>query len=155
MSWANAVWWLLYAFAAIAVQAVLPGVDFLLPGFIVALQERRLFQIAFVGTAFLLMQEGMGSMAFGGILLWYAVASVLYWIACSLFQGGSFLFIFLLSCILSGVRYVLFGTLASLQNIPWEPASLLDECFFQAVLTPCIWWAATSLRGDLSREAGE
>ncbi len=155
MSWANAGWWTLYAFAAISVQAVLPGLDFLLPGFIVALQERRPFQTVFIGAAFVLAQEGMGSMAFGGMLLWYAVTALLYFAACSLFQGGSFLFIFLLSCLLSGVHYVLFGTLATLQDIPWEPASLLDECFFQAVLTPCIWWVATSLRGDLSREAGE
>ncbi|MBQ4616015.1 MAG: hypothetical protein IJB29_04810 [Mailhella sp.] len=155
MSWANVGWWLLYAFAAISLQAVLPGVDFLFPGFILALQERRIFQTLFLGCVFMLAQEGMGSMAFGGTLLWYAVTALAYYVACSLFQGGSFLFIFLLAVILSGAHYVIFGVLASLQGIPWEPALLLDECFFQAVLTPCIWLAASSLRRGVRHEAGE
>ena len=54
MMWANAGWWLAYAFAAISMQAALPGLDFLLPGFILALQERRLFQTLFIGTTFMM-----------------------------------------------------------------------------------------------------
>ena len=153
MSWANAGWWLLYAFAAISLQAAMPGVDFLLPGFIIALQERRIFQSLLVGTAFMLAQEGMGSMAFGGTLLWYAVTAIAYYASCSLFQGHSFLFIFLLACLLAGVHYIVFGLLASLQDIPWEPALLLEECFLQAVLTPFIWLIAASLRRGLKHEA--
>ena len=155
MSWANAGWWLLYVIAAISLQAVMPGVDFLLPGFIIALQERRIFQSLLVGVSFILVQEGMGSMAFGGMLLWYAVTALAYYVACSLFQGGSFLFVFLLATVLSGVHYIIFGFLASLQGIPWEASILIDECFFQAMLTPCIWWVASSLRRGLRHEAGE
>ena len=153
MMWGNAGWWLAYAFAAISMQAALPGLDFLLPGFILALQERRLFQALFIGTAFMMAQEGMGSMAFGGTLLWYAVAAVAYFMACSLFQGRSFLFILLLAILLSGVRYVIFGFLANLQGIPWEPSILLDECFLQAVLTPVICALASALRRGVKHEA--
>ena len=63
------------------------------------------------------------------------------------------MFIFLLACLLSGVHYIVFGLLASLQDIPWEPALLLDECFLQAVLTPFIWLIAASLRRGLKHEA--
>ena len=153
MSWGNAGWWLIYAFAAISLQAVLPGLDFLLPGFIIALQERRLFQTLLLGTAFMLAQEGMGSMAFGGTLLWYAAAAAAFYAACNLFEGRSILFIFLLSALLSGVRYVIFGFLSTLQDIPWEPALLLDECFLQALLTPFIWAAASALRRGVKHEA--
>ena len=66
MSWINVGWWLCYAFAGITLQALMPGLDFLLPGFILALQERRYPQILAVGACFVLLQEGMGSMAFGG-----------------------------------------------------------------------------------------
>ena len=151
--WGNAGWWLAYAFVAIAMQSALPGLDFLLPGFILALQECRLFQALFIGTAFMMAQEGMGSMAFGGTLLWYAVAAVAYFMACSLFQGRSFLFVLLLSILLSGVRYVIFIFLARLQDIPWDAALLLDECFLQAVLTPFIWLIAVSLRRGRMHEA--
>lgn len=153
MSWADAGWWLVYAFAAISLQAGMPGLDFLLPGFIITLQERRLFQTLLIGTAFMLAQEGMGSMAFGGTLLWYAVAALAYYSGCRLFQGRSFLFISLLSVLLAAVHYVIFGLLASLQDIPWEATLLLDECFLQALLTPLLWWAASSLRMRLKHEA--
>lgn len=153
MSWANAGWWMLYAFVGIAMQAAFPGLDFLLPGFILLLQERRLFQTLLVGTLFLLAQEGMGSMAFGGTLLWYGFTAIAFHIACGLFQGGSFLFVFLLGGVLSAAHGVIFGMLASLQDIPWEAASLLDECLLQAMLTPCVWWAASSLRKGVTHEA--
>lgn len=153
MSGANAGWWLLYAFAGISLQAAVPGQDFLLPGFIIALQERRPFQTLIVGLSFMLAQEGMGSMAFGSSLLWYAVTAIAFHTACSLFQGRSFLFIFLLSCLLSAAHYVIFGALASLQDIPWDPAHLLEECFLQALSTPLLWWAASSLRKGVKHEA--
>lgn len=155
MIWANVGWWLVYAFAAIALQSVIPGLDFLFPGFIIAMQERRLFQTLCVGAAFMLAQEGMGSMAFGGTLLWYCVAAIAYYVGCSLFQGSSLLFVFLFSSLLSGVHYIIFGMLASLQDIPWEAANLLDECFLQAVLTPVIWWVASLQRKGLSHEDRE
>ena len=95
----------------------------------------------------------MGSMAFGGTLLWYSVTALAYYGACSLFQGRSFLFIALLTAALSCVRYIIFGFLSTLQDIPWEPALLLDECFLQAALTPFIWLAAVSLRKGVKHEA--
>lgn len=153
MSWANFGWWLVYGFAAIAFQAAFPGLDFLFPGFILLLQERRLFQTLIVGTLFLLAQEGMGSMAFGGTLLWYGLAAIAFYALCGLFQGGSFLFIFLLGSALSAVHGVIFASLTTLQGIPWEAASLLDDCFFQALLTPCLWWVASSLRRGVIHEA--
>ncbi len=153
MSWANMGWWVVYAFAAIALQAAFPGLDFLFPGFILLLQERRHFQTLIVGTLFLLAQEGMGSMAFGGTLLWYGLTAIAFYASSGLFQGGSLLFVFLLGSALSAVHGIIFGVLASLQGIPWEAASLLDECFFQALLTPCVWWAAFSLRRGVNDEA--
>ncbi|WP_458399715.1 hypothetical protein [Mailhella sp.] len=153
MSWSNAAWWLVYSFAAIFMQAAVPGLDFLLPGLLIALQERRLFQSLLIGVGFMMAQEGMGSMAFGGTLLWYSVTALAYYGACSLFQGRSFLFIALLTAALSCVRYIIFGFLSTLQDIPWEPALLLDECFLQAALTPFIWLAAVSLRKGVKHEA--
>ena len=63
------------------------------------------------------------------------------------------LFVSLLSVLLAAVHYVIFGLLASLQDIPWEATLLLDECFLQALLTPLLWWAASSLRMRLKHEA--
>ena len=41
MNWRNLLWWALYTCIGISLQAVLPGLDFLLPGLILAIQERK------------------------------------------------------------------------------------------------------------------
>ena len=152
MSWASAGWWLCYAFAAVALQALMPGLDFLLPGFILALQERNFPQILAVGAFFVLLQEGMGSMAFGGTLLWYALAAIAFYVGCGILQGTGFLFVSLFGILLSCAHYLIFATLAALQDIPWTPSLLLDECLFQALFTPWVWWVAAALRRKVSHE---
>ena len=152
MSWASAGWWLCYAFIGVALQALLPGLDFLLPGFILALQERNFPQVLAVGAFFVLLQEGMGSMAFGGTLLWYALAAIVFHVGCGLLQGTGFLFVTLFGILLSCAHYFIFAMLAALQDIPWNPRLLLDECLFQALFTPWVWWVAAALRRKVIHE---
>ena len=152
MSWASAGWWLCYAFVGIALQALMPGLDFLLPGFILALQERRISQVLAVGALFVMVQEGMGSMAFGGTLLWYALAAIAFYVGCGLLQGTGFLFVTLFGMALSCVHYFIFALLATLQDIPWDSALLFDECLFQALFTPWVWWVAAILRRGVLHE---
>ncbi len=152
MSWINAGWWLCYAFAAVALQAFMPGLDFLLPGFILALQERNAPQVLAVGALFVLLQEGMGSMAFGGTLLWYALAAIVFYVGCGLLQGTGFLFVTLFGALLSCAHYVIFALLSTLQDIPWNPSLLLDECLFQTLFTPWVWWMAAGLRRMVMHE---
>ena len=152
MSWASAGWWLCYAFVAISLQALMPGLDFLLPGFILALQERNFPQILAVGALFVLFQEGMGSMAFGGTLLWYALAAITFHVGCGLLQGTGFLFVSLFGILLSCTHYVIFALLTTLQDIPWNSSLLFDECLFQALFTPWVWWVASALRRKVIHE---
>lgn len=153
MMWVNAGWWLIYTFMAVAMQAFLPGVDLLLPGLLLALSEKNIIQLLCIGTIFLLLQEGMGSMAFGGTLLLYTLAALFFFAGCSLFQGRSVFFVSLLGLLLSFTRYIVFAVLTSLQNIPWYPERLLEECLIQTILTPAIWWIAFSLRKGIPHEA--
>ena len=155
MSWRSALWWLFYVVAAVALQASLPGLDLLLPGFLIALQERRHAATLIVAASFILLQEGMGSMAFGGSLLWYGITALLFVIGCRLFQGTSLLFISLLSVLLAVTHYAVFGMLATLQDIPWQMSHLLEECLWQAVVTPPLWQAAFSLRRKVIHETRE
>lgn len=152
MNWANIGWWLAYACIAIVLQSRVPGLDFLLPGFILAIQERNGVQFAWVAVFFLLLQEGMGSMAFGGTLLWYGLAVLLFYLGYSLFEVESFLFIFLLSGCLGATHYVVFSIMAGLQDIPVHPQRLMDESVFQALLTPFLWRLAHFSRRFLRHE---
>lgn len=152
MNWSNIGWWLGYACVAVALQSRVPGLDFLLPGFILAIQERNPAQFAWVAVFFLLLQEGMGSMAFGGTLLWYALAVVLFYLGHSLFEVESFLFIFLLSGCLGATHYAVFSIMAGLQDIPVNTRLLTDESVFQALLTPLLWRLAYFSRRFLRHE---
>ena len=80
MNWRNLVWWGGYASIGISLQAVLPGLDFLLPGLIRAIQERKKAQFLWVAALFLLIQEGTGSMLFGGTLVSYALAPAFFYV---------------------------------------------------------------------------
>ena len=152
MNWVNIGWWALYACIAIVLQSVVSGMDFLLPGFILAIQERNAVQFAWVTVFFLLLQEGMGSMAFGGALLWYALTVLLFYVGHSLFEAENFLFIFLLSACLGAAHYVVFSIMAGLQDIPVRAQALLDESVVQALLTPFLWRLAHYSRRFIHRE---
>ncbi len=155
MLWRNVAWWLLYSFSAAAMQAVFPGLDFFLPGFLLALQEQRPIQSLCVGIWFILLQEGMGSLAFGGTALMYALTVIFFYSGCQFFQGRNFLFVVLLGAILAAIRYVLFPLLCRLQDFPVRMDMLFNECLLQVFLTPFAWWGARSLRGSVKHEAGE
>lgn len=146
MNWLNVGWWVAYAFMAVVLQVAFPGLDFLLPGFILAIQERDPVQLIWVTGFFLLLQEGMGSMAFGGTLLWYTLAVALFVLGHSLFEVESFLFIFLLSGCLGATHYIVFSLMTNLQDIPFNANTLMEESVFQALLTPFVWRLARFTR---------
>ncbi len=153
--WRNAAWWILYSFAAIVLEALLPGLDFFLPGLLIAVQERRPLQTLCVGAWFIVIQEGMGSLAFGGTAIMFALTVIFFYSGVQLFQGRNFLFVFLLGIALSAIRYILYPLLCRLQDFPVSMDVLLNECIFQIFVTPFIWWGASSLRIAEKHEAGE
>ncbi len=152
--YANIAWWVIYTGIAVLLQASafpLPRLDYLLPGLILALQERRVAQFIWVATCFLLIQEGLGSFGFGGAFLSYALTVGLFFVGSWLFEVESFLFIFLLSACLGLSHYLVFSTMADLQNIPINTQNLLDESVFQALITPFVWRLAYFTRTPLRR----
>lgn len=152
MTWRNVCWWIVFTFFAILLQARFPGLDFLLPGFILAIQERNPVQFGWVALFYLLLQEGMGNMAFGGTLLWYSMAVAFFFVGYRLFEVESFLFIFLLSGCLGVTHYAVSLLMAGLQDVPVRPQELMDDSVFQALLTPCLWRLAYFTRGILPHE---
>ena len=139
MNWRNLLWWALYTCIGISLQAVLPGLDFLLPGLILAIQERKKNQFLWIAVLFLLIQEGSGSMMFGSTLVSYALAPALFYVGYSLFEVDSFPFIGLLSLCLGIVHYVTTALMSSLQDIPFHAPLVMDESVIQTLMTPFLW----------------
>ena len=149
MKYANVSWWLTYVILAIILQAFVPGVDFLLPGFIVAMQEYKIKQFIWVTFSFIILQEGMGTMAFGAVFLWYMIIIMFYVAGQWLFEVRSISFILLLSVVLSCTHYMVIVSLASLQDMHINIQSLIDESVYQAFVTPFLWCVAHYSRRGL------
>lgn len=145
----NVLWWFVYTSFALFLQIYTVGVDFFIPGIIVALQEKRIWQTSIVLGVFIVIQEGIGTMPFGNVFLWYSLTIIFFYAWRWFFEVESLMFILLLSLALSVSHYFIVSVLASVQDIYIDYNALRDECVYQMLLTPIIWHAISYLRKGL------
>ncbi len=139
-------WWLLFLPIAVFFQALLPSVDVLLIGIILALQEKRYKDFIWILPLCILIQEGIGSRDFGGMLLWYTIVIVFFLIGRWLFEVQSLLFVFLLALCLGLAHLGLSYILAPLQDFAIDKERLLRDSLVQSVFIPFAWWIAMPTR---------
>lgn len=142
----NIFWWGLYFFCAIWLQAVIPGLDALVPGLIVSLQERNFRQIFAIFGLCTLIQEGVGTLDFGASLLWYSTVVFIFFLGRWLFETENLVFIFMLSACIGVSHYAIVRAMCALQFIPVNEPLLLDESSLQGLLTPVLWKIASLTR---------
>ncbi len=92
----NICWWACFIALAVCVQAMAPGLDVLVVGLIILLQERDYKDMLWLLPLFILLQEGMGTRPFGAAVVWYAATVVVFMLGRWLFEVGNFIFVFLL-----------------------------------------------------------
>jgi hypothetical protein len=131
--------WALFTATGVWLQNVIPGVDFLAPGLILAMQEEKWTVPVWLGLVWLFIQEGTGSLAFGAGLLWYGALAGLYFFGHWLFEARNFLFMFILGLCLGSMHFLLINVMVLLQDqtIPLE--RLLMESGVQALVFPVEW----------------
>ncbi len=149
----NFTWWILFFICGIWAQFFVPGVDFLIVGIMLALQEGRLAQTVWVTLAVVLLQEGLGSLAFGSSLLWYAMAIGLFKLGQWLFQARNLVFMGLMGLALGLWHFILTDMMAYLQAFAVERERLVFESLLQGLLFPVAWVVAAELRPRRSRDA--
>lgn len=142
----NILWWLCFAVVAIWLQSWLPGVDILVVGTVICLEEGNPAQTFWVTFLNLLLQEGSGTLAFGFSLLWYGSLIILFLMGRWLFQAQNFLFITLLGVCLGLLRYLLLLLLASLQDFHLSESLVFNESVLQVAVFPLVWAIAYALR---------
>ena len=140
------LWWAAYIAGALIVQQHIPGVDALVPGFLLALQERKTWQTVWLFCIFVLIQEGAGSLAFGSAVLWYGGQVWLFRVSQHFFIAESIPFVFMLSAILGAYHFLLTWLMCSVQNLPLDFALLVLESIIQAAIIPLIWGLAYCIR---------
>ncbi|MFV0421491.1 hypothetical protein [Oleidesulfovibrio sp.] len=142
----NVIWWFFYSIAAIWAQKFVPGIDFLLPGLIIALQEQRSVQTFWLVIFFSLIQEGCGTMSFGPAVAQYLITIVLFQAGRWLFEAHNISFVLLLSATLGLVHYGIIRIMAMLQDIPLLLQPLIHESIIQALVIPVCWLLVRLIR---------
>lgn len=135
-------WWAGYAVLAIWTQKYVPGVDFLAPGLALSLQERSGIFTIILALIWVLLQEGMGNMAFGYAVAFYGLLTLAYLGGRWLFEARSFAFMCLLGGGLGVAHYVLVYSLSGLQGIEWPVGRTIWESVLQAAVFPIVWLIA-------------
>lgn len=139
MNPAAIAFWTVFTACGIWLQSLIPGVDFLAPGLILALQQEKWTVTIWLGLAWLFIQEGTGSLAFGTGLLWYGVLTALYYLGHWLFEAKNFLFMFILGASLGLSHLLLTQVMAVLQDWTIPPERLIIEGILQALIFPVEW----------------
>jgi hypothetical protein len=136
------LWWATYITGSLIVQQTIPGVDALMPGFLLSLQENRFQQSAVLCALFILIQEGSGSLNFGSGLLWYGGQVALFRLSRRFFVDDNILFVFMLSIGLGLYHGLLTWLMCAVQQIPVELLTLAQESLLQSLVIPPIWGLA-------------
>jgi len=142
----NLCWWVGFLFPALALQRAFPGVDFLLAGFLLTLQERRYMDLIWVLPLLVILQEGMGTREFGVVLLWYIVVAAVFLPGRWLFDVENFLYAFLCSACLAACYFAVVFLMRPLYAVPVDMQGLLDESVYLALLLPVFWRLAQYTR---------
>jgi len=142
----NFVWWGIFTITGIWLQQLVPGVDFLIPGLLYALQERNIPQLAWILPAFVLIQEGLGSLDFGAVILWYLTAIFVFMVGHWIFQAENWLFILMVSALTAASHYMVISLMCSLQALSFDRSLLLHDSVIQAALIPFVWKLASVSR---------
>lgn len=140
------IWWLLFIFFAIVMQTWIIGLDALVVGLILLLQERDYKNLLWILPLFILIQEGMGTRIFGAAIILYIATFLLFHIGRWLFEVENFVFIFLLSSCIGVSYFTIYWLMAPLQDIPFLTADMLDLCLIQALYIPLSWKIFVTLR---------
>lgn len=136
------LWWATFIVGALIVQQSIPGVDALTPGFLLSLQERRPRQTFWLFLLFVFIQEGAGSLNFGGALLWYGGQVALFHASLRFFVADSMLFVLMISAGLGLYHGALAWFMGAVQKVPMDYLFLVQESLIQAAIIPVIWGLA-------------
>jgi len=142
----NICWWLAFMVVGIAVQAAVPGLDVLILGLVILLQEEDYRNMLWLLPVFILLQEGMGCRSFGASIIWYTAAILLFRLGHWLFEVENFLFVFLLSACLGATCFGVAWLMDPLQGIPFDQQAMLDASLVQAIFLPVAWRLCVMLR---------
>lgn len=119
------VWWAGYLVVALWCQELSGGHDFLSPGVLICMQTGQWWSVIWMAVLWALVQEGVGNLAFGVAVLFYAGMIAFFMLTRWLLEPENPFFILLFSLVLSIWAWVVlsgairFQELGAQMHAPW------------------------------------
>ncbi len=136
------VFWAVFSILGIWIQFFAPGLDALAPGLVISLQREHWSRTFWLLLTWILVQEGIGSQAFGGVFMLYALLIGAFILGCKIFDEANPLFMVLLGfgygMVLILSRYILAG----LQDVVLPVRPLLEDYLIQSFYFVLAWFIA-------------
>ena len=119
--------------------------DMFSPALLVLLQSGLFKAAIWAGLAWMLIQEGTGTLAFGTMILFYLGFAVFYFTGGMFFEVSNYLFTFLLFLFLSAYRAVLVSVMATLQDMKVTEHYSPEGILIQALILFSVWMITFNL----------
>lgn len=135
----QALFWFLYTFACIWLHSFVPGLDCFAPALIVCLHLKRYRSVCWLAPVWLLINEGLGSMAFGASIVWYAGLMLFFFAVQVFFSTRHLYFVFVLALFAACWHYFVFVSMINLQELRVPKELVIMNSLFTACAFPVAW----------------
>jgi len=112
------LWWAGYLVVAVWAQELSGGLDFLSPGLLLCMQTGQWWTAAWMTVLWVLVQEGIGNLLFGVVILFYAGMFAFFLLTRWLLEPENPLFILFFSLVLALWGWVALNGAVRFQEIP-------------------------------------
>lgn len=133
------LFWLIYSICALWGQFFVPSADFFLPALLLALQDDDSVQLFWVASIAILLQEGMGSLAFGSVVLLYGTLIFFFHIFQWYVKIRTYLFVLLFAFCATLLHNVVLVLFCFLQDFDYRHLLSVQQSFLYFVTIPLVW----------------
>lgn len=137
------VWWAGYLVIGLWAQELSGGLDFLSPGLLVCLQSGQWWTAAWMTLLWVLIQEGVGNLVFGVVILFYAGMFAFFMLIRWLLEPENPLFILLFSLVLAVWSWVALSGAVSFQEVGGSGMHDLWPWIVKQWLAYVVFWGVT------------
>ncbi|MCF8106289.1 MAG: hypothetical protein K9K64_12470 [Desulfohalobiaceae bacterium] len=139
------VFWLLFTALGVWAHSFIPGLDCFAPALIVCLHLRRYRTAFWLGSAWLLINEGAGTLAFGTSIVWYC-GLILFFFLIQLFLSARHIYFALTMALFAGGwQFFVFSSMVRLQEFEVARGTLLSGSLSTMLFFPVGWFLVQGL----------
>lgn len=135
-----AIWWTFFTAMCIWIQSFISGIDCFGPAVLVLMHLQRYREAVWLTPVWILINEGVGSLAFGCSLLWFGGLILTFLFLCQFLSSSNIIFLLSLSLLAGVGQSGIIVLMASLQEIIIPFERIVVQGILSAFLFPVLWF---------------